>query len=129
VILSGNVLVHQFTRIGEMVMAQGRTGIGQHVPPFCMISDINNVMGLNAVGLRRAPDISDEDRKQIKEAFRLTYRSGLTPLKAIDAMDACTDWGAAATKFRDFVRDAVHAEKPFARGLCPQRGRDASRKN
>jgi len=127
-ILSGCVLIHQFTWIGEMVMAQGRSAAGQHVPPFCLITDVNNVMGLNAVGLRRSPDISDEDRKQIKEAFRLTYRAGLTPNEAIDAMGACTDWGAQAGKFRDFVRNAIAAEKPFARGLCPQRGRDASRK-
>jgi UDP-N-acetylglucosamine acyltransferase len=129
VILSGAVLVHQFTRIGDRVMSQGRVGIGQHVPPYCMLSDINNVVGLNAVGLRRAPEISDEDRKQIKEAYRITYREGLTPTKALEAMDACSGWGTGATKFREFVRMAITAEKPYARGLCPQRGREASRKS
>ena len=33
-------------------------------------------------------------------------------------MDACTDWGEAAGKFRDFVRKVVTAEKPYNRALC-----------
>jgi UDP-N-acetylglucosamine acyltransferase len=127
-ILSGCVLIHQFTWVGEMAMAQGGAAIGQHVPPFCLFAEVNNVVGLNVVGLRRSPEMTDEDRKQIKEAFRLTYRAGYTPAKALDAMDACTDWGAPAGRFREFIRNVVTAEKPFARGLCPQRDRGASRK-
>jgi len=120
-ILSANMLVHQFCWIGEMVMTQGNAGSSTHVPPYCLFANINRVVGLNVVGLRRAKDITAEDRRQIKEAFRLTYRAHMSPAKALVRMDACTDWGAAAGKFRDFIRRVLTAEKPYNRGLCPLR--------
>ena len=118
-ILSAHVVVHQFCWIGEMVMAQGNAAVSMHVPPYVIVAiPINVVAGLNVVGLRRAEHISEEDRRQVKEAFQLTYRSGLTPEKALEQMDACTDWGEAAGKFRRFVRRVLTAEKPNNRGMC-----------
>ncbi|MBI5595417.1 MAG: acyl-ACP--UDP-N-acetylglucosamine O-acyltransferase [Elusimicrobia bacterium] len=117
-ILSGGTAVHQFTWIGEMVMTQGHSGLGMHVPPFVMCAEVNQVVGLNIIGLKRNPALSDDDRKQVKEAFRLTYRAGLPRAKAVEAMDAC-QWGPAASSFRDFVKRVLAAEKPHNRGLCP----------
>lgn len=122
-ILSGHVLVHQYTWIGEMVMSQGNAATSMHVPPYCLFAGINQVAGLNTVGLQRAEQITAEDRKQIKEAFALTYRSGLSPAQALEKMDRCTDWGEAAGKFRRFVRRAMSAEPPYDRGLCRLRRR------
>ena len=118
-ILSGSVLIHQFTWLGEMIMSQGNAGAGMHVPPYCLIVGNNGVAGLNSVGLQRAEHISAEDRRQIKEAFSLTYRSGLTPTQALAKMDQCADWSEAAGKFREFVRRVLGAKAPYARGLCP----------
>jgi len=118
-VLSGGAMVHQFTWIGEMVMTQGMAGVSCHVPPYCLLAEgVNHIVGLNSVGLRRAPDISKEDHRQIKEAFNLTYRSKLPRDEALEKMDACTDWGPAAGKFRDFVHKVRNAEKPFKRPLC-----------
>jgi len=119
VILSGGVMIHQFTWIGEMVMTQGMAGASCHVPPYCLLAEgVNVLVGLNSVGLRRAEYISSEDHRQIKEAFDLTYRSKLPKSKVLAKLDACSDWGAAAGKFRDFIHRVVNAEKPFNRGLC-----------
>jgi len=71
------------------------------------------------VGLRRNRTITAEDRRHIKQAFNITYRSGIPPQKALAEMDACTDWGPAPSKFRDFVRKVVEAKPPHSRGLCP----------
>lgn len=120
-ILSAFVAVHQFCRIGELIMAQGYVGISQHVPPFVMLRGINYVAGLNSVGLRRADYITDADRKQIKEAYRILYRSGLTPKQALTEMDTRDDWGAPAGRFRDFVRRALEAQPPHNRGLITAR--------
>ncbi|MHC4561745.1 MAG: acyl-ACP--UDP-N-acetylglucosamine O-acyltransferase [Planctomycetota bacterium] len=127
-ILSGNTIIHQFVWIGEKVMFQGGAAAGMHVPPFVMCAEINNVAGLNVIGLRRAQDLTDEDRDQIKEAFRITYRNGLTPADAVGEMDSHTEWGAAAGRFRDFVRDVLAAEKPYNRGLAPMLGRSVKRR-
>lgn len=123
-ILSAHAGVHQFTWVGELVMMQGLAGLSAHLPPYTLLAGgINHVVGLNSVGLRRAKDISDEDRRQIKEAFDLTYRSKLSAAKALEEMDARADWAPAAGKFRDFVRRVLTAEKPYDRGLCPMRPR------
>jgi UDP-N-acetylglucosamine acyltransferase len=119
VILSINAAVHQFCWIGELVMCQGNAGLSMHVPPYVMCADgINHVIGLNVVGLRRAPDITELDRRQIRQAFELTYRRRLSRQQALEAMDAHTDWGKAADKFRQFVRKVFGAAKPYNRGLC-----------
>jgi len=118
-ILSGCVSVHQFCWIGEMVMSQGLAGASMHVPPFTIFAGINAVVGLNVVGLRRAPDITDDDRRQVKEGFSLLYRSGLTIASALERMDRCDDWGAPAGRFRDFVHRVLLAEPPYKRGVMP----------
>jgi acyl-[acyl carrier protein]--UDP-N-acetylglucosamine O-acyltransferase len=99
-------------------MCRGCVGITMHVPPYCRVGRTNLIVGLNTVGLRRAPDMNDEDRRQIVEAFKLTYRSGLTTSRALEEMDLHTEWGAAADKFRQFVRRVLHAEGRYKRGLC-----------
>jgi len=120
-ILSGNSHVHQFVWIGEMAITQGLTGVAMHVPPYTMVANISNLIGLNRVGLQRAPDITEEDRRQIKEAYRATYRSGRTPAEALAEMDRWTDMTPAAAKFREFVRKVIHAEGRYKRGLCAPR--------
>jgi UDP-N-acetylglucosamine acyltransferase len=116
-LLSAHVCIHQFCWVGEMCMSQGNAIAVQHVPPYCLFAGVTDVVGLNTVGLRRNPEITTEDRRQIKEAFCLFYRSHLTPDAALERMDACTDWRPAASKFRDFIRRALRAPKPNGRGF------------
>jgi UDP-N-acetylglucosamine acyltransferase len=124
VILSGHVGIHQFCWIGELVMVQGNAGLSMHVPPYMLAAmPLNRLVGLNVVGLRRAPYLCAEDRRQIKEAFRITYRSGRTPLQALEKMDSISDWGKAAGRFHEFIRKVLTAKAPYNRGLCPLRGR------
>ena len=104
-----------------MVFLQGNSGATAHVPPYTLMAGVNNIVSLNAVGLRRSPEISDEDRRQVKEAFRLTYRAALRPGQALEKMDAWDDISPAAEKFREFVRKVIDAKPPFNRGLCPHR--------
>ena len=110
--------IHQFTWVGTMAMFQGGACATAHVPPYCIVADMNKVIALNRVGLKRAKDISDEDRRQIRQAFDWTYRSSYSPKKALAAMDQCSDWGEPAGEFREFVRRVIEAEGPYKRPLC-----------
>jgi len=75
--LSGGVVVHQFSKIGRLAMIGGNTRVNLDVPPFVLASDFNvTARGLNLVGLRRA-GIGKEAIRQLKEAYRILYRSGL----------------------------------------------------
>jgi UDP-N-acetylglucosamine acyltransferase len=51
--LGGGAVVHQFCRIGESAMIGGGARISRDVPPFCMVTERNVLIGLNVVGLRR----------------------------------------------------------------------------
>jgi UDP-N-acetylglucosamine acyltransferase len=124
VILSGGAMIHQFCWVGQMVMTQGQAGVTCHVPPFTLVANINGMIGLNSVGLRRNPQITEEDRRQVKQAFHLTYDAGQTGAKAIAEMDTWADISPAALLYREFLRKVLTAQPPFKRGLCPlRRGR------
>ena len=117
-ILSAHVSVHQFCWVGEMVMSQGNCLAVQHVPPYCMFRGVTDLVGLNRVGLRRAPDITAKDRTEVQVAYRLMYRSGLPTGRALQEMDAHPEWGPVAGKFRDFIRRVFTAKPPYNRGLA-----------
>ena len=125
-ILSANVLVHQFCWIGEGAMSQGNAATSMHIAPFTLFAGPNQVVSLNVVGIRRSKEITERERPQIREAFDLTYRSSLKLSDALRAMDERTEWGPAASRFRDFVRRVVSAQPPYKRGLCPLRRRGST---
>ncbi len=110
VFMGGGTGVHQHVRVGRLVMTQGHSSISKDVPPFTVTSDLNLVVGLNTVGIRRA-NISLEARNEIKAAFALIYRSGLNVSQALAASEERT-WGADATEFFEFIRAAKK------RGIC-----------
>lgn len=75
--ISGAVGVHQFCRIGAYAMVGGQSHISQDVPPYVTVDGVSSlIVGLNKVGLKRA-GFSDADMQQLKEAYRVIYRSGL----------------------------------------------------
>ena len=75
--LSGAAGVHQFCRIGTLAMVGGQAHLSQDVPPFVTVDGLSSlVVGLNQVGLRRAGyDLAKI--QQLKDAYRVIYRSGL----------------------------------------------------
>ncbi len=76
--LSANALVHQFCRVGRLVMLGGAAVAVQDIPPFMLSTgDRATVRGVNVVGLRRA-GIDSDLRRGIQDAHRLLFRSGRT---------------------------------------------------
>ncbi len=75
--LSGAVGAHQFCRIGILAMVGGQAHLSQDVPPFVTVNGLSSlVVGLNQVGLRRTGyDLAKI--QQLKNAYRVIYRSGL----------------------------------------------------
>ncbi|HXC69832.1 MAG TPA: acyl-ACP--UDP-N-acetylglucosamine O-acyltransferase [Pyrinomonadaceae bacterium] len=75
VFISNNVGAHQFVRMGRYAMVGGKSKIVQDVLPF-FITDGNpaRVRGVNSVGLRRG-GFSEEERRALKDAYKLLFRS------------------------------------------------------
>lgn len=81
-VISANVLVHQFCRIGESAMVAGGGGVLQDIAPFTIVLGAPaRVVRLNQINLERR-GISSDDIKEVDQAFRTVFRSGLLPRDA-----------------------------------------------
>ena len=70
VVIGGNSAVQQFTRIGEMAMIGGMTGVLHDVIPYGLSTGNRNILqGLNLIGLRRAK-IDNKDILGLNEAYK-----------------------------------------------------------
>jgi len=72
--ISGNCLVHQFTRIGTLALMQGGAAISKDLPPFTIARGYNRLGGLNIIGLRRA-GFTPAERLELKKLYHLLFRS------------------------------------------------------
>jgi UDP-N-acetylglucosamine acyltransferase len=91
VFLSNGVGAHQFVRMGRHAMIGGKSKIVQDVLPF-FITDGNppRVRGVNSVGLRRA-GFNQDQRRSLKDAYRILFRSTLPLQNALQTLDDLGD--------------------------------------
>ena len=70
VVIGGNSAVQQFTRIGQMAMIGGMTGVLHDVIPYGLSTGNRNTLnGLNLIGLRRAK-IDNKDILGLSDAYK-----------------------------------------------------------
>jgi len=109
-VVGGGAGFHQFVRVGRCVMAQGLERFLKDVTPYTTANGIGELMGLNAIGLRRA-GFSSEARMEIRRAYKLMFHSNLNVTQALEAA-AKETWSTEAQEFFDFF----HGSK---RGFAP----------
>lgn len=107
--LSGNVVVHQFVRVGRRVMVRGMTALGKDVVPFALVDQSNTVRMLNKVGLRRA-GFPRETVRALDHAFREIFRSGRPLFQSVDLLEAEPQC--------DEVREMLEFIRASERGIC-----------
>ncbi len=111
VFIGGGCVFHQHMRVGRLAICPGLERLFARTSrPSRSPRNVTGVAGLNVVGLRRA-GFSAEQRREIKEAFRLVYQSGLNTAQALAASRERA-WGEEAPEFFDFVAAAKK------RGIC-----------
>jgi UDP-N-acetylglucosamine acyltransferase len=86
VILSGNTAVHQFVRIGRLAMIAGCSATQKDIPPFVIQIGLDNVGGINIVGMKRA-GLSRDQINAVRAAFRMLFRDGLVLPAAMAKME------------------------------------------
>jgi UDP-N-acetylglucosamine acyltransferase len=85
--VSGNCVVHQYTRIGRLVLMRGLSRASRDLPPFAIIDGTHTVRALNRVGLRRAG--FDRDRiRTLATAFRILFHVRTNLTQAIARVEA-----------------------------------------
>jgi UDP-N-acetylglucosamine acyltransferase len=87
-ILSGFTAVHQFCRIGVHSFIGGLSGITKDVLPYMMVAGHPpEPRGVNQEGLKRR-GFTPEQLRNLKEAYRILYRSGLRLVEAREQLSA-----------------------------------------
>ncbi len=104
--ISGNCLVHQFTRAGTLALMQGGAAISRDLPPFTMVQRVNELCGLNVVGLRRA-GFTAQQRLELKRLYHLLFRGGKN-LRAALAEAQKKFTSAPAKVLLEFLASAKH---------------------
>ena len=105
--ISGNVVVHQFTRLGMLSMMSGGGATSKDVPPFMIVAGRSEVYGVNLVGMRRS-GFSREAIRQIKEAYLMLFKSGLATKTAVEKLEA-GEAGPVGKELRyllDFIKNS-----------------------
>jgi UDP-N-acetylglucosamine acyltransferase len=73
VYLSGGSAVHQFVHVGRLALLSGLSGSSKDIPPFIIQQNINVVMGVNVIGMRRA-GIPTKHIDAVRRAYQVLYR-------------------------------------------------------
>lgn len=77
-IISANVLIHQFCRVGSYSMLGGGTRTSQDIPPYSTVArEPATYCGLNLVGLRRRK-FTPQQIEDIHETYRILYNRTFT---------------------------------------------------
>lgn len=86
--LSGMTGFHQFTRIGRLALVSALSAANKDIPPFIICGGRPALaVGVNLVGLKRN-GIRESVRREIREAYKILYRSGLSVPKAVEKIKA-----------------------------------------
>jgi UDP-N-acetylglucosamine acyltransferase len=108
--ISGNCVVHQFVRVGELSLMRGLSGASRDVPPYSIVDWQHTVRGVNSVGLKRA-GFDERKIRALKDAFRVLFRKGRNLSLAIRELEVRKDLTPEVLSLLEFVKSSK-------RGVC-----------
>jgi len=110
--IGGLTGIHPFTRIGTYAYVGGCAKVTQDVPPFVMADGVPaTARAVNVIGMRRG-GVDGEGRRKVRAAFRILYRSGLSPATAAARLRAELGGHPLVAQLVDFIEDSK-------RGIVP----------
>jgi UDP-N-acetylglucosamine acyltransferase len=103
VILGGFTLVSQFNHLGSHCFSAMGSVISRNVPPYVLVSGhMAEPVGINVEGLRRR-SFTDTQIRNIRQAYKLVYRSGLRMEQARERLQDIQQEAAELDIFIDFL--------------------------
>ncbi|HLC42060.1 MAG TPA: acyl-ACP--UDP-N-acetylglucosamine O-acyltransferase [Methylomirabilota bacterium] len=117
-VIGGHTGIQPFMRVGRLAYIGGCSGIRQDVPPCVIVDGIPaRARAINVIGLRRhsvPPDV----RQELRRAFKLLYRSGLSVRRALERIRAEVASSELLDHFVEFVASST-------KGICAAEPDDA----
>jgi UDP-N-acetylglucosamine acyltransferase len=101
--ISGNSALHQFCRMGRLALLSGTSATTKDIPPFIMQQEINVVVGVNVVGMRRA-GLTTEQISAIRRLYHIVYLQGLALPNALRQAEEELGGVDVVREFLAFVR-------------------------
>ena len=89
--LGGGCGIHQFVRIGDMVMVAGNASITYDVPSYTMAAERSLITGLNLVGMKR--NLAREAVSDLRSLYKAVYMKAGNPAKLAEGLEAATEDG------------------------------------
>ncbi len=102
-LVSGNCVVHQYTRIGRLAIMRGLSRTSRDVPPFCIMDDTHILHGINVVGLKRA-GISSKSIQALRRAFATLFGTRHNLKLAIERLEKSGDLAPEVIEMVEFIR-------------------------
>jgi UDP-N-acetylglucosamine acyltransferase len=101
-LVSGNCVVHQYTRIGRLAMMRGLSRTSRDIPPFCIMDGTHTLRGINVIGLRRV-GFKVAQIRAIREVFVALFSNRQNLKLALERI-ASEKLTAEAQEMVDFIR-------------------------
>lgn len=124
--LGGAAAFHQFVRVGESAMISGLSRISRDPPPFCMIAERDELIGLNLVGLKRRGK-SNETIRSLKSAFREVFRVEGRFRERVEPMLAKPEWAVA--EVQNFLTFLLSSKRGLPQLRCSENRKEKSMVN
>ncbi|MBV8909122.1 MAG: acyl-ACP--UDP-N-acetylglucosamine O-acyltransferase [Gammaproteobacteria bacterium] len=108
-ILGGLTAVHQFSRIGAHAFLGGGSIVSRDVPPYVMVAGNPAVPhAVNVEGLKRR-GFTEDQIKNIREAYRILYRSDLKLADAVTRIAPLVPTAPELQIFVDFIQSSMRS--------------------
>ena len=102
-LVSGNCVVHQYTRIGRLAMMRGLSRTSRDVPPFCIMDGTHTLRGINVVGLKRA-GLSSKSIHALRHVFTALFGTRQNLKLAIDRLEKSAGLTPEVVELLTFIR-------------------------
>jgi UDP-N-acetylglucosamine acyltransferase len=99
--------IHQFCKVGPHAFIANNTAVTRDVPPYVMaVGRPAEPHSVNAEGLKRRGFTTDQIRN-IREAYRVLYRSGLKLAEALEELQSRVDAQPELAAFVGFLNEST----------------------
>ena len=106
-IIGGMTPVHQFCKIGMHSFVGGGLRVVQDIPPYIIANgEPLKFSGINILGLRRRK-FSNDERDNIKKAYRLIYNSNYNISQAVEKIKNTFNMNDSIQDIIDFVNSST----------------------
>jgi UDP-N-acetylglucosamine acyltransferase len=107
--LGGLTAVHQYVKIGAHAFLAGGAILQRDVPPYVMVAgNPAEPRMVNSEGLKRR-GFDEEQVRQIREAYRILYRSDLKLADALEKLRPIADTRPEIKAFVDFIDSSTRS--------------------